>query len=357
MPHLAKWTDLHARLHRAIRQRHLLEPRQCLLIAVSGGQDSLCLMQLLIDLQPKWNWHLAIAHCNHRWHPEEDHVAEYVATLAQQRHLPFYSSTSAQIDRREAAARQWRYQELTQIAQNHGYTAVVTAHTMSDRAETVLHNLIRGSGTDGLQALDWQRNLAPRVMLVRPLLDITRAETERFCQSRHLAICVDPFNQDPRYTRSRIRHDLIPHLKAQFNPQIELALHQTAEILRAEADYLSTQADAVFQRAIAPREPPLFEPQESSDEPLNHKLTPPLQINRIVLQTVPLALQRRVMRRCLHAILPSAPNFDHIEKLTALISAPHRTQSDPFPGGAIARVDQDWIIFEDLQQTDINRRS
>lgn len=345
MSHLAEWTDLHARLHRAIRQRHLLEPHQRLLIAVSGGQDSLCLMQLLIDLQPKWNWHLAIAHCNHRWHPEEDHVAEHVATLAQHRHIPFYSTTAAQIDRREAAARQWRYQELTQIAQNHGYTAVVTAHTMSDRAETVLHNLIRGSGTDGLQSLDWQRNLAPGIVLVRPLLDITRDETETFCQSRHLTVHVDPFNRDPRYTRSRIRHDLIPRLKAEFNPQIELTLHQTAEVLRAEADYLSTQANAVFQQAIAPEVTSLFEPQDPLNEPLNHRLTQPLRINRIVLQTVPLALQRRVMRRCLHTILPSAPNFDHIEKLTALISAPHRTQTDPFPGGAIARVDHDWIII------------
>jgi tRNA(Ile)-lysidine synthase len=333
MPDRPAWTSLHAQLHRILRQRDLLPKHQRLLIAVSGGQDSLCLLQMLLDLQPKWGWQLAIAHCNHRWRSDSDQNAAYVQQLAQSWQLPYDCATATDMQTSEAAARQWRYQVLTDMALKQNCQFVVTGHTGSDRAETLLYNLIRGSGADGLQALTWQRALAPGLQLVRPLLDFTRSETAQFCQEIHLQVWEDSTNQDWHYARNRIRHQLLPYLQAHFNPQVEQALTQTAELLRAEVEYLEAAAAQLWQLATG-----------SESSILTSGV--PQQINRRVLQAAPLALQRRVMRQWLVQVLSTAPSFDQIEKLTALISAPNRSQTDPFPGGAIAQVEGDWISIK-----------
>jgi tRNA(Ile)-lysidine synthase len=327
------WTLLHARLHRTLRQRQLLPQGQWLLVAVSGGQDSLCLVRLLLDLQPKWGWQLAIAHCNHRWRDDADANADAVQQLAESWQLPYYSTTAVNSLTTEAAARQWRYETLAAIAVAQGYSSVVTGHTGSDRAETLLYNLLRGSGADGLQALSWRRSLAPDVWLVRPLLEVMRGETAQFCQDHNLSVWQDSTNQDWHYARNRIRQELFPYLQTHFNPQVEQALTQTAELLRAEVEYLESQAQQLWQQAAT-------EPKEFS------AIASPISINRRMLQAAPLALQRRVMRYWLTQNLPIAPTFDQIEKLVALIEAPNRSQTDPFPGGAIAHVEGDCISMK-----------
>ena len=325
MPDFLPWTLLHARLHRVMRQRQLLQQGERCLVAVSGGQDSLCLIQLLLDLQPKWGWELAIAHCNHRWRVDAAANAQYVNELATLWQLPYHQATADTDLLSEAAAREWRYGALGAIAQQKGYTAIVTGHTGSDRAETLLYNLMRGSGADGLQALTWQRELLPQVQLVRPLLDVLRRETAEFCQERHLKIWQDSTNDDLRYARNRIRQELLPYLKAHFNPQVERSLSQTAELLRAEVDFLETTAASLKQQAS---------PDSASDPPC---------LSRRVLKDAPLALQRRVMRQFLQQVLFQAPSFEQVEKLVGLLHAPNRSQTDSFPGGAIATVEGDWI--------------
>jgi tRNA(Ile)-lysidine synthase len=341
-----------------------LERNQRILVAVSGGQDSLCLIKILLDLQPKWGWQLGIAHCDHRWRPDSQANAEYVEQLARTWETPFYCQTAEQALPSEAAARQWRYQALSAIAQTNGYTCIITGHTASDRAETLVYNLIRGSGAEGLQALTWKRSLDSGLVLVRPLLQVTRTETAEFCQHMQLQVWEDVTNQDLSYARNRIRQELIPYLQTHFNPQVESTLAQTAELLQAEVEYLEQAARQLRQQAM----PQLGEQGDNRDKeetlPTTYQLPPtdpspltprptlqeteksastPFKLNRRLLQAAPLALQRRVMRQILQQILPCTPSFAHIEKLTALIAAPNGVQTDPFPGGAIAQVDKDWI--------------
>ena len=337
MTNRSPWTPLHAQVHRLLKARKLLERNQRLLVAVSGGQDSLCLIKLLLDLQPKWNWQLAIAHCDHRWRLDSAANADYVEQLAQTWQLPFYRLTATQIPTSEADARQWRYQVLTAIAQANRYQSIITGHTASDRAETLLYNLIRGSGADGLQALTWQRLLSPGLTLVRPLLEVTRAETAQFCQDHQLTVWEDVTNQVLKYARNRIRQELLPYLQTHFNPQVERALAQTTEILQAEVEYLETATSDLLQQAA----PSLI--VDGRTLPPQELATNQLKLNRQVLGSAPLALQRRAIRRVLQQILPCAPDFEQIEKVTALITAPNRCRTDPFPGGAIAEVDGDWI--------------
>ena len=377
MAEFSNWTHLHAQLHRTLLHRQILPSHQRLLVAVSGGQDSLCLIKLLLDLQPKWGWNLGIAHCDHRWRSDSEASANHVEQLAKNWGISYYLETASDIPKTEAAARQWRYQALTEIAIAHNYPYIVTGHTASDRAETLLYNLIRGSGADGLSALTWTRplldfrlpiadfrlgnssenpnsqisadfrlenqdensqskiqNLKSKIYLVRPLLEITRSQTGQFCQQQKLPIWEDSTNQDLQYTRNRIRSELLPYLETHFNPKAQQALAQTAELLRADVEYLELAASDLLQRAMSP----------IADNPqVNFQL--PVKLNRRILREAPLALQRRSMRQLLQQILPSAPSFESVEKLTSLIVAPNRSQTDPFPGGAIGRVENPSIIL------------
>ncbi|NEU74050.1 tRNA lysidine(34) synthetase TilS [Hassallia byssoidea VB512170] len=344
------WTPLHAKIHRTIGSRHLFERNQRLLVAVSGGQDSLCLIKLLLDLQPKWGWDLGIAHCDHRWRSDSQANANHVKNLAESWKISFYLETAIEALNSEAAARNWRYQALSAIALEHNYNYIVTGHTASDRAETLLYNLIRGTGADGLQALTWQRLLTDNIILVRPLLEITRAQTKDFCTDFQLPIWEDSTNEDLKYTRNRIRLELLPYLQENFNPQVQSALAQTAELLQAEVEYLEQAADRLREEAMGEGDGETRRQGDKEtkrqEEILPSPFALPLKLNRRILQKAPLALQRRVMRYCLQQILPCAPSFEQIEKLTALITAPNRSQTDPFPGGAIAKVENDWIYFK-----------
>lgn len=320
------WSPLHARLHQTLRQRALLLPQETVLVAVSGGQDSLCLAKLLVDLQPKWGWTLAIAHCDHRWRADSEANASHVQKLAQVWGLPFFQAVAPRALPSEAAARQWRYEALGAIALQEAFSRVLTGHTASDRAETLLFNLLRGSGADGLQALTWHRPLIAGIELVRPLLNFTRTETGDFCRTWQIPVWEDSTNQDLSYRRNRIRHELLPYLSAHFNPRAEQTLAQAAELLQGDVQYLEAEATAWRLRAQDP----------AADHPLS-------RINRCILQSAPFALQRRSLRQWLQIHLPQQPAFGDIEKVVALLSAPQRHQSDPFPGGAIARVQGDWI--------------
>lgn len=326
------WTSLHANIHRTIRSRDLLQRNQRLLIAVSGGQDSLCLTQLMLDLQPKWKWQLAIAHCDHCWRDDSQANANYVEKLADEWGIAFYLKTASQSLKSEAAAREWRYQVLGQIALANNYQCILTGHTATDRAETLVYNLMRGSGADGLQALTWQRLLNDRIMLVRPLLEVTRSQTGQFCQDFQLQVWEDSTNQDLKYARNRIRQELIPYLQEKFNPKVESNLARTAELLQAEVEYLEQAASELRQKA------------EVIDYVENSVTL--LRLHRRVLQKAPLALQRRAIRQVLQEIMLIAPGFEHIEKMVALIEAPNRSQTDPFPGGTVALVSGEYICLQ-----------
>jgi tRNA(Ile)-lysidine synthase len=322
------WSIAHATLHQLLRRRPLLPPGAAVLVAVSGGQDSVCLLKLLADLRPKWGWQLRVVHCDHLWRADSAANADFVQRLCDRWGIPCQIAVVDGDCATEAAARRWRYDVFEAQAREQHCTHVATGHTASDRAETLLYNLLRGSGTNGLQALAWQRPIAPgqSITVVRPLLDFTRQQTADFCRQYDLPLWEDATNRDTAYTRNRIRLELLPYLQEHFNAEVESTLARTAELLTAEVDLLTAMADALYAAAIT---------VPTANEPW--------RLARSPLQSAPLALQRRVLHRALKQVATAQVGFDHVEKLRWLLTAPQGSQSDPFPGGAIAIVKGEWL--------------
>ncbi len=280
------------------------------MLAISGGQDSLCLGQLCLDLASRWHWELAITHCNHGWDGDQT-IADHVRQIAQQWQLPFFlCQATTPVQETEAAARQWRYQQLVAVAAAEGFNFVATGHTLTDRAETLLFNLVRGSGIQGLGALTEQRFLSDQVTLIRPLLSVSRAETAAFCEEFSLPIYEDTYNQNLRFARNRLRQKILPELKL-INKKTEQHLAQTATICQDENDYLE---------AIAA-------------EKLSDYFNPDQSLQRLPLRQLHIALQRRILRQYLTRIIKKTPTFQQVEESRQLIQAPNRSQTSSFSRG------------------------
>ncbi|NJN60831.1 MAG: tRNA lysidine(34) synthetase TilS [Coleofasciculaceae cyanobacterium RL_1_1] len=336
------WSDVHARIHRQLKQHSLIPRSSQILIAVSGGQDSLCLAQICLDLADRWDWRLTIGHCDHRWRDDSAANARFVAHLAETWGVPYHQRTAEIALTSEADARSWRYRQLVAIAQDIGATHIATGHTASDRAETLLHHLLRGTGTDGLSAIARSRPLtefqppesatslksAPR--LVRPLFEILRHETASFCADRGLPIWEDSTNHDETYTRNRIRHRLLPILHEQFNPKIEAALARTSDAISVDRDCLEAIAAAGLIQA--------------SDRSNRDRL------HRPTLQTFHLAIQRRIVRHWLEQALGHAPNFAQIAKVIVLIDSPQKTRTDPIVRARLVEVCGHWLELKRLPE-------
>ena len=240
------WSTWHDRLHRQLlRDPKLLPNGKTLLLAVSGGQDSMAMVGLLLDLQPLHNWQLQIWHGNHGWHQHSATISSELQAWCCTRKIPFSVDVAEQNSvQSEAAARHWRYSQLTEHVLNHckgqndqPCEHVLTGHTCSDRAETLLLNLARGTDLKGLSSLPRQRRLAKGVAVVRPMLNFSRAETLQICKALKLPIWLDPTNQNLEFSRNRVRHEVIPVLEA-LHPGCSLRM---AELCERLGNYQTTQ--------------------------------------------------------------------------------------------------------------------
>ena len=195
------------------------------LVAVSGGADSVALLRGLAGLKVGGEGKLVVGHFNHRLRGEEsDGDEQFVARLAEELGLGLEcgrleaGDIDACPDGIEEAARRQRYRFLTETAERVGARYVACAHTADDQVETVLHRILRGTGIAGLAGIPRCRRLSPAVTLIRPLLEVRRAELVDYLASLGQSYREDSSNLDRRFTRNRIRHDLLPQLAKDFNP-------------------------------------------------------------------------------------------------------------------------------------------
>ena len=221
------WLNWHDRLHRRLLGNPQLLPKGAtLLLAVSGGKDSMALLGLLRDLRRQHHWTLQLWHGDHGWNPASKSTAIELANWCRTQQLPLQISTGTfSITGSEAKAREWRYAQLRQACDQLNLNrtgnrcrTVVTGHTASDRAESLLLQLSRGTNLAGLGSLRWQRTLntseTDEIQLVRPLLHFSHDDTAAICQELQLPIWQDPSNNNPRFDRNRIRQEVLPVLEA-----------------------------------------------------------------------------------------------------------------------------------------------
>jgi tRNA(Ile)-lysidine synthase len=197
------------------------------LAAVSGGADSVALLRALDLATINRPGRLVVAHFNHRLRNEADDDELFVHELAERLNVQCIvgrSEPQTAAGGIEEAARQARYEFLRATAAEAGARYVVTAHTADDQAETVLHRIVRGTGIAGLAGMRRARPLCPGVTLIRPLLCVRRSELLVYLQTLAQPFREDTTNAERRFTRNRLRHELLPHLAREYNPNVVEAL-------------------------------------------------------------------------------------------------------------------------------------
>lgn len=307
----------------------LCDAGETVVVAVSGGADSVALLLGLDESvrSRKLNIRIEVAHLNHKLRRESNVDARWVRALAKElghRVVVGSSDISARArksnDNLEQAARRARYDFLKQVAKQSHAKTVLTAHTMNDQAETILLNLIRGSGGDGLRGIERLRPIAPRseILLARPLLSwARRQDTEAYCRNRSIEFRDDQMNADPAFTRVRVRNEVLPLLE-QFNPKFIETLARSAEILRSDNQALDNAA----QRLV--------------DVAANRQRRRIKSLRTDVLRIAPTALRRRALRLWLEEHRGDLRRIEHahltgIEKL--LLSTKSGRVAE-LPGGA-----------------------
>ena len=323
-----------ARVRHTIAAHQLLPSRARVVLAVSGGADSIALLQLFTLLKSERRLTLHVAHLDHGLREESQQDAEFVRRVAARWDVP------ATIERRdirarcaaegwslEDGARRIRYAFLLEVARRHSATHLATAHTADDQAETVLMRLLRGTGLLGLGAIPITRPLE-ELSVIRPLLEVWRWEIDAHLARFKLTPRHDASNADPRFLRNRVRHHLLPLLEREYNPNIKGALAQLAEQSRCDYAYLQQAAGRQWKRTVKPRRP--------------SELVIPIQ----AFLRQPKALQRQLVRQTVLGLRGrlDAFEFRHWTEIERLFrEKPVGTRLD-LPGGVVLRREPERVV-------------
>ena len=302
-----------------IRHHGLVPAGSSVVAACSGGPDSLALVDLMQGLQEELKFDLQVAHLDHGLRGEEAlRDAAFVRDFCAERRLPFHqgrADVAAEVARSggsiEETGRRLRYEYLRQVAHHAGGALIATGHHRDDQAETVLLNLLRGSGARGLGGM------RPRQGdIIRPLLCLTRAEVETWCRERNLSPHTDSSNGDINYRRNRIRHELLPLLRDHYNPSMVDTLCRTADVFADEHQFIHAYAEKIFAELV-----------QATDEGVH------MESERFAL--LPAALQREIVRCMVEKLQGHVRGlgFLQVERIRELFLHSAGTHGLDLPGG------------------------
>ncbi|MGE5693317.1 MAG: tRNA lysidine(34) synthetase TilS [Candidatus Zixiibacteriota bacterium] len=290
-----------------IQKKKLLGKNEKILVACSGGPDSVALLFTLRALSKPLKLKLGVAHLNHLLRPEAGKDAAFVKKLAQKLELPFFYS---EVDTKaiakenkwsfEEAGRNLRYEFFEQVAKDEKFDQIATAHTADDAAETVLLQILRGTG--GPTGIPVNRG-----KIIRPILWATRSDILAFLKAKKLAYRTDPSNKSRKFTRNRVRNQLLPLLEKRYNPQIRQALLRLAQIFEDEKGFLQAEAEKVINKALV-------------------KNTEALGLKLGVFSKAPKAIQREVLQMACQQYFDLSFDFASTDRLLTLLEKPGKIE-------------------------------
>ncbi|MBN1146790.1 MAG: tRNA lysidine(34) synthetase TilS [Anaerolineales bacterium] len=322
------------RIQSFIQDNCLLQREKPVLAAVSGGPDSLCMLDVLWRL----GYPLVVAHLDHRLRPSSAQEAQSVRRAAQERSAPFVlgvedvrAFAAANGLSIEEAAREARYRFLFEQASLQGAQAVAVGHTADDQVETVLMHLLRGAGLPGLKGMSYRalpNAWSQQTPLVRPLLGMWRQEVLDYLEEHNLQPTLDESNLDQRFYRNRLRHELIPYLES-YNPRLRQAIWRMSEALGQDHRSLEELVDAAWSDSI----------QRVGTGYVAYKVQQ--------LKEQSLGLQRRLLRRAIGRLRPGLRDVDYpaMERATAFIEKPSRSSQIDLVAGLRLYLDGDILYL------------
>ena len=335
----------------AIEKYNLIEYGDKIIVAVSGGADSTSLLYILNSLKKDFNLTLHVAHLNHLLRGKESYRdADFVRGLAKSLAIP---CTIAVKDIKalkkklktstQATARQARIDFLSKLKEKNDAAKIATGHTLDDRAETVLINLIKGCGGSGIAGMDFYNR---RMGIVRPLLSVTRKEVEKYLKEKKVEFINDSSNYKKIYLRNRIRLELIPLLEKGFNPQIKRRLADTAQILSMEDDYLEEQAEKFLESALI-RVYDFSARAEGSGSASDKEEADKIVLNVNSLKSLPVAITYRIIRKALWRLKSDIKGlgFSHVDKVFLLMREGKTGSSLNLPGKIRVRKVYNELVF------------
>jgi tRNA(Ile)-lysidine synthase len=298
-----------------IQARRLISGGEIVLVAVSGGQDSVCLLHVLNNLQSVLDIKLHVAHLNHQLRGKEAAAdARYVAALAKKLGIPCTVEKRDVLSYQkehglslEEAAREVRYGFLASVAEAVGADLVAVGHTLDDQAETILLHLVRGTGTKGLRGLrpaaGWPY-AGGKLQIIRPLLEVRREETGAYCTDFNLQPRQDATNLSLEPLRNKVRLELLPLLKS-YNPQMVEALQRAARLAGDDIEYLESEAVKIWPQLV-------------------RMLGNAVILEKKALGNLPVSMQRYILRRAIEQTAGNLKDIEarHIEELIHGLNKP-----------------------------------
>lgn len=244
---------LEEKVLQTIKKYHLIEENDHIILGVSGGPDSTCLFHIFLNLQKEIKFTFTVCHINHGIRKEAIEDEKYVEGMCKQYNIPYFVKKENVLEKAEQEkvgteemGRKVRYAFFSKIQKQVGANKIATGHTKNDLGETVMMNLLRGTGLSGLKGIEAIRDN----LYIRPLIECKREEIEEYCEENKLNPKIDRTNFENIYTRNKIRNELIPYLEKEFNPNIIESVARMAGIIQEEDKYLEQITKQAYEEML-----------------------------------------------------------------------------------------------------------
>lgn len=257
------------KVQKTIQKNNLIQPNDKLVLAVSGGPDSLAMLDILNDLKTEMKIDFVVAHVNHMIREEAEADEKFVEQFCKKINMPFFAKridiTKIANTKKiglEEAGREERYKFFDQVMEQTNANKVAIAHNKNDKIETIIMNVLRGSGISGLKGIEPIK----KQKYIRPLIECERKEIEEYCQQKNLMPRIDKTNFDNHYTRNKIRNVVIPYIKSEFNPNIISTIDRLSDLVKEEDEYIEHQVENIYNEILIKEKNQISEQEKKQNQ-------------------------------------------------------------------------------------------